>query len=250
MTALLLGCVLAPQVLPWFCDYAGGRLIGLGWQIPRLLVGWARPWPLVIALLLRHQGRRRRLAPLGRVLVRWPARSTLVGTRLAIRLALGERVVARALTCRIAVIGLGDQLHRDRRPPRRRRPRRPASPSPRSRRLARRPLAARGRPPCTVSPSSSSASMPATVDQVVLAMPGPDRRPARAHLAQPAPSRRRCRLGPRPAPRPRARAGHRPARRRARWSACSSARSTAGTGCSRRSRTASWPPSCCWSWRP
>ena len=51
LTALLLGCVLTPQVLPWFCDYAGGRLVGLGWQIPRLLAGWAATIALVIAFL-------------------------------------------------------------------------------------------------------------------------------------------------------------------------------------------------------
>ena len=111
MTALLLGCVLAPQVLPWFCDYAGGRLVGLGWQIPRLLAGWAATVALVIAFLYAIK-----LA--GDVSRLWvgfwfvTGAVALVGARLAVRLALGEEVVARALTRRLAVIGMGEQLHR------------------------------------------------------------------------------------------------------------------------------------------
>ena len=111
LTALLLGCLLTPQVLPWFCDYAAGRLVGLGWQIPRLLAGWAATIALVIAFLYA-------IKVAGDVSRLWvgfwfvTGAATLVGTRLAIRLALGEALVARALTRRIAVIGMGEQLVR------------------------------------------------------------------------------------------------------------------------------------------
>jgi putative colanic acid biosysnthesis UDP-glucose lipid carrier transferase len=98
-------------VLPWFCDYAGGRLLGLGWQIPRLLAGWAATIALVIAFLYA-------IKIAGDVSRLWVGfwflggAATLVGTRFAVRLALGEQVVARALTRRLAVIGMGEQLFR------------------------------------------------------------------------------------------------------------------------------------------
>ena len=88
-----------------------GRLIGLGWQIPRLLAGWAATIALVIAFLYAIKA----AEDVSRLWVGFwfvAGAATLVGTRLAIRLALGEALVARALTRRIAVIGIGEQLVR------------------------------------------------------------------------------------------------------------------------------------------
>ena len=111
LTALLLGCLLAPQVLPWFCDYGSGRLLELGRQISRVLGGWALTIALVIALLYAIKA----AEDVSRLWVgMWFAAgaAALVATRIAIRLSFGRAFVARAMTRRLAIVSTCGQLPR------------------------------------------------------------------------------------------------------------------------------------------
>ncbi|MGD9511500.1 MAG: undecaprenyl-phosphate glucose phosphotransferase [Geminicoccaceae bacterium] len=111
LTAFLTVCLLAPQVLAWFCDYAGPRLLLLGWQLPRLLAGWLAAVALAIMFLFAFKltDEVSRLW-LGLWLVGGAV--ALVGVRLGLRWALGDALVARVLSRRLAVIGLGEELPR------------------------------------------------------------------------------------------------------------------------------------------
>ena len=104
-------CLLAPQILAWCCDYRGSRLLAPGVQLPRLLAGWLATIGIAIACLfaLKLADDVSRLW-LGVWFVAGAVALLLV--RLGLRLALGETLVARALSQRLAVIGLGEQLPR------------------------------------------------------------------------------------------------------------------------------------------
>ena len=111
LTAFLVVCLVTPQVLSWFCDYVGSRLLLLGWQLPRLLAGWLAAVTLAIACLyaLKLSDEISRLW-LGLWLVSGAV--ALVAVRLGLRHALGDALVARVLSRRLAVIGLGEELPR------------------------------------------------------------------------------------------------------------------------------------------
>jgi len=109
LTAFLVVCLLTPQVLSWFCDYAGSRLLLLGWQLPRLLAGWVAAVALAIMFLfaLKLSDDISRLW-----LGLWLATGAvaLVAVRLGLRHTLGDALVSRVLSRRLAVIGLGEEL--------------------------------------------------------------------------------------------------------------------------------------------
>ena len=111
LAALVIGCLLAANILPRFYDYQGARLVAQGWQLPRLLAGWTVSMAALIALLfaLKVTG------DVSRLWVGWwfvVGAVALVTIRLVVRLTLVRGETARALVREVAVVGLGEHLAR------------------------------------------------------------------------------------------------------------------------------------------
>ena len=109
LAALVIGCLLAANILPRFCDYHGARLVALGWQVPRLLAGWALTMAALIALLFALKV----TEDVSRLWVGFwflGGAFALVATRIALKLTFVRGAAARALARDVAVIGLGEHL--------------------------------------------------------------------------------------------------------------------------------------------
>ena len=211
--ALIVGCLLTPNLLPLFGLYRSERLGQLAFQIPRVLGAWATTMAALIAVLFAMK----LTDEVSRLMIAvWfmAGAVALVGARLATRLALARTAAATALTRQVAVVGLGEHLVET--------IARLATADPAIRVSAILDLdgSLLGRWPDGVVPLHGFADLERRAEAGTSRSDpaGPARplqRPAGPHLAQPAPSDHRRQLGPRAAGRPRARAGRRPGRRRA-----------------------------------
>ncbi len=111
LAALIIGCLLAANILPRFCDYHGARLVALGWQLPRLLAGWALTMAALIAVLFALKF----AEDVSRLWVgTWfvGGAVALVTNRIVLKFAFVRGFAARALTRDVAVVGLGEHLAR------------------------------------------------------------------------------------------------------------------------------------------
>ena len=212
--ALIVGCLLTPNLLPLFGLYRSERLGQLAFQIPRVLGAWATTMAALIAVLFAMK----LTDEVSRLMIAvWfvAGAVALVGARLATRLALARTAAATALTRQVAVVGLGEHLVGDHRPPRHRRSCHSRQRHPRPGRLARSAAGPTAWCRCTASPISSAAPRPARSTRSCWPCPPAPATCCDRTLRNLRHLDHRRQLGPRAAGRPRARAGRGPGRRRA-----------------------------------
>ncbi|MFZ1426012.1 MAG: hypothetical protein WAS21_04510, partial [Geminicoccaceae bacterium] len=107
--ALLVGCLLAPNILPLFGLYRAERLGVLAFQIPRVLAAWTTIMAALIAVLFAMK----LTDDVSRLwILLWFAAGavSLVAARIVTRLALARSGTASAMTRQVAVVGLGEHL--------------------------------------------------------------------------------------------------------------------------------------------
>lgn len=107
--ALLVGCLLAPNILPLFGLYRAERLGALAFQVPRVLAAWTTIMAALIAVLFAMK----LTDEVSRLwILLWFAAGAvaLVAARIVTRLALARSGTASAMTRQVAVVGLGEHL--------------------------------------------------------------------------------------------------------------------------------------------
>jgi Undecaprenyl-phosphate glucose phosphotransferase len=108
VAGLVIGCLLAANILPWLQVYRVDRLRAPTSGLPRVLIGWTLAVTTLLGVLSLMKGFQQvsRLWLGARFLA---GAIGLIGTRRAVNAMLMRRRTAQVLVRRVAVVGLGDR---------------------------------------------------------------------------------------------------------------------------------------------